>query len=195
VKLLIGENMIIYKATNKLDGKCYIGQSKFSIERRMNEHLKSSRRPRPRFYIHRAIKKHGIDNFTWEVLAECDTHKELDKAELKFIEQYKSLAPNGYNMVFIATGGDIFSQLPKQKQNEIRKRISEGTKKGLAKSSKSSANFGEANGMFGKKHSPETIEKMRKASTGVPKSKETIDKIIKSLLGNQRAKGPHRPKK
>ena len=156
--------MIIYKATNKIDGKCYIGQSAFSLEKRKGEHLKGSRTTRPRYYIHRAINKYGMDNFTWEVLYECDTQKELDQAELDFIEQYKSLAPNGYNCVMIASGGDTLSMHPKREQ--IRKRISEGTLKGIAKSDKSWSHFGKENSMYGRKHSPESIAKMRKNRRG-----------------------------
>ena len=156
--------MIIYKATNKLDGKCYIGQSTFDLDKRKGEHLKCSQRQRPRYYLHRAIKKHGMDNFDWEVIAECETQKELDKTELKSIEQYKSLAPYGYNCVMMAAGGDAFSTHPKRE--EIRKRMSEGTLKGIAASDKSWSHFGETNSMYGRKHSPESIEKMRRNRKG-----------------------------
>ena len=158
--------MIIYKATNKLDGKCYIGQSTFDLDKRKGEHLRGSRRQRPKYYLHRAIKKHGMDNFEWAVLAECDTRDEMNKTEMKFIEQYKSLAPNGYNSIMMALGGDLFSQFSETKMERIRKRISEGTLKGIANSNKSWSHFGKENSMYGRKHSPESIEKMRRNRKG-----------------------------
>ena len=157
--------MIIYKATNKLDGKCYIGQSTFDLDKRKGEHLKNSQRQRPRYYIHNAIKKHGMENFDWEVIAECETREELNKAEVEFIKQYNSLAPNGYNCVMMASGGDTFTNHPKRER--IRKRISEGTLKGIAASDKSWSHPGKENSMYGKKHSPESIEKMRRNRKGL----------------------------
>ena len=142
-----------------------IGQSTFSLEKRKGEHLKGSQRQRPRYYIHRAIRKYGMDGFTWEVLYECDTHKELDQAELKLIEQHNALVPNGYNMVYMAGGGDTFTNHPKKET--IRKRMSEGTLKGIAASDKSWSHFGSENSMYGKKHSAESIEKMSENRKGL----------------------------
>jgi len=158
--------MIIYKATNKLDGKCYIGQSTFDLDKRKGEHLKGSQRQRPKHYLHRAIKKYGMENFDWEVIAECETRDEMNKTEMKFIDKYKSLAPNGYNCVMMAFGGDMFSQFSETKRERIRKHISEGTLKGIAASDKSWSHFGKSNSMYGRKHSPESIAKMRRNRKG-----------------------------
>ena len=159
--------MIIYKATNKLDGKCYIGQSTFDLDKRKSEHLKGSQRQRPRYYIHRAIKKYGMDSFDWEVIAECKTRDEMNKTEMKFIDKYNSLTPNGYNCVMMAFGGDMFSQFSETKRERIRKRISEGTIKGIAASDKSWSHPGKENSMYGRKHSPESIEKMKRNRKGL----------------------------
>ena len=157
--------MIIYKATNKTNGKAYIGQSTFDLEKRKGEHLKGSQRQKPRYFFHRAIKKYGMDDFDWEILAECETKEELDRTELWFIRKHKTIAPHGYNTVLMSGGGDTFNTHPNKE--EIRKRISEGTKKGIARSKKSWSKYGKANGMYGRKHSPESIKKMEKNRKGL----------------------------
>ena len=156
--------MIIYKATNKTNGKSYIGQSTFDLEKRKGEHLKGSQRQKPKYFLHRAIKKYGMNDFDWEVLAECETKEELDRTELWFIRKHKTITPHGYNMIMMSRGGDLFNSHPNKE--DIRKRISEGTKKGIARSKKSWSKFGKANGMYGRKHSPESIKKMKRNRRG-----------------------------
>lgn len=81
----------IYKFTNKINGKTYIGQSS-NINRRFYEHLRRSEQQ-----IDQAIQKHGIDNFTFEILEECEI-EELNEKESFWIEHFKSRIPNGYNV-------------------------------------------------------------------------------------------------
>ena len=53
----------IYKFTNKINGKIYIGQS-IDIEHRRKEHL----RYKDESYFHRSLMKYGNDNFDFEIL-------------------------------------------------------------------------------------------------------------------------------
>ena len=57
----------VYKITNKLNNKIYIGQS-VNIERRWKEHICDNRK---NSLIHLAIQKYGKDNFDFEVIEEC----------------------------------------------------------------------------------------------------------------------------
>ena len=72
--------MIIYKATNKINGKVYIGQSHKSLEERMRRHKNDSTRQDSYFY--RAIRKYGWENFSWEVIDIAETDEELDQKEV-----------------------------------------------------------------------------------------------------------------
>lgn len=87
----------IYKITNKINGKAYIGQS-INITVRWNEHYLCSNNltDKNSSAIHFAISKYGIENFTFEVLALC-APEELDEAEMYFINYYKTKGENGYN--------------------------------------------------------------------------------------------------
>lgn len=85
----------IYKITNNLSGKIYIGQSN-NIERRWKEHCASNRWKTSENYIDVAIHKYGKENFSLEVLEECDV-AQLNEREQYWIAYYNTYKGNGYN--------------------------------------------------------------------------------------------------
>jgi len=99
--------MIIYKATNKTNGKMYVGKTSLSLEKRKRNHWKKSNPPK--CYFHNALRKYGIDGFEWEVLCECPKEKVNDK-ETEYIAQYSSNRRDvGYNSTDGGDGGDTWS--------------------------------------------------------------------------------------
>lgn len=93
--------MIIYKATNKLNGKCYIGQTRQSLQQRKNKHLVCARKGvRTHFYC--ALRKYGEENFEWEIVCSTNNKQRLNELETYYITKYDSIK-NGYNMI---DGGD-----------------------------------------------------------------------------------------
>lgn len=86
----------IYKITNKINGKSYIGQSKH-IKRRWREHINGLENS----VISAAIKKYGEENFIFEILELCSI-EELNNREIYYIDKFKTYG-DGYNMT---TGGD-----------------------------------------------------------------------------------------
>lgn len=92
----------IYKITNKLNGKIYIGKTLSTIEDRWKEHLKESQKERSsKRPLYDAIQKYGKENFYVEEVEECD-YKILSEREIYWIEYYNSYH-NGYNATL---GGD-----------------------------------------------------------------------------------------
>lgn len=81
----------IYKFQNKKNNKIYIGQSN-NIPRRFYEHLFRNEQ-----IIDKAIKKHGIVNFDFQIIEECSID-ELNQKESYWIEYYQSKIPYGYNV-------------------------------------------------------------------------------------------------
>ena len=76
----------IYKITNLINNKCYIGQSIY-IERRFAQHKSPYEIARdPDKPLYQAFKKYGIENFSFEVLEEC-TQDELNDKEKFYIEK------------------------------------------------------------------------------------------------------------
>lgn len=94
--------MIIYKITNKTNDKIYIGKHCGDSDERWKTHLKNAlNKSRPE-HLYRAMKKYGVDNFTYEVI---ETHplsvgdNFLNEREKFFIKEYGSRSDeNGYNM-------------------------------------------------------------------------------------------------
>ena len=107
----------IYKIENKIDGKCYVGQSE-NISRRWRAHQSAAFNPNANNYdtiLYRAIRKYGLDNFTFTVLAECEI-SQLDELEKQYIQQLNSMAPNGYNLTAGGAESVCYSKLT---QNEV----------------------------------------------------------------------------
>lgn len=99
----------IYKYTNKINGKVYIGQTN-NLQKRFNGHKSEAFNPKSKGYnlpFHCAIRKYGIKNFIYEVLEEIEDGESQDfinDREIFFIDFYHSLTTeNGYNLTM---GGD-----------------------------------------------------------------------------------------
>lgn len=83
--------MIIYKITNRLNGKPYIGQTSQPLEKRFLQHSKADSP------LGDAMRKCGLENFTIEVVEECKTQKQASARERFWIKVLKCKVPNGYN--------------------------------------------------------------------------------------------------
>ena len=90
---------IIYKATNKVNGKVYIGQTKKTLRTRMKEHFAQANKDTARKgYFQRALKRYGENGFSWDVIDTADSAEELNEKEEDWIIHYGSYGDNGYNL-------------------------------------------------------------------------------------------------
>lgn len=98
----------IYKITNKINNKVYIGQS-INILQRWKAHRSRPFNPNSlqyNSYFYTSIRKYGISNFLFEILEECK-EEELDAKEQEYIQLYKSNQSEfGYNLT---AGGQTVS--------------------------------------------------------------------------------------
>ena len=62
---------LIYLVTNRLDGKRYVGLTRFTLEKRWAEHCYCALRRQTRSWLHRAIAKHGAEAFDIVQIASC----------------------------------------------------------------------------------------------------------------------------
>lgn len=88
--------MIIYLATNKANGKQYVGKTSKTLDERKDGHIYEAIHGSNRAF-HRAIRKWGEDNFTWQVIEECSSEEQLNIAEMSHIERLGTHG-RGYNM-------------------------------------------------------------------------------------------------
>lgn len=106
----------IYKITNDINNKVYIGQTSFSIEKRFSEHckdafkFKAEKRP-----LYSAMRKYGIENFHVELLEETENPNEREKYWIQKFNTYH----NGYNATIGGEGKCLYDH------SAIAKRIQE----------------------------------------------------------------------
>ena len=98
----------IYKITNLVNGKAYVGQS-VHIERRWMEHCL----PSTHSLIGKAIQKYGKENFSFQVIEECSVEL-LDEKEEYYISHYNSIVPNGYNIMDWVNGNPTYFNIDKE---------------------------------------------------------------------------------
>ena len=120
----------IYKITNLINKKIYIGQAvshilnhkkfrPYGSLKRFKCHVSeaNSSKKNQSHYLNNAIRKYGEENFKVDVLDYCEL-EDSDNLETKYIKEYNSLFPNGYNLKI---GGKTFRH-----SDESKKRLSDG---------------------------------------------------------------------
>lgn len=162
----------IYCIENMIDGKRYIGKS-IQIEKRIKKHwwVLSKEDPeswdvRPNRHLVRAVKKHGLENFTHSIVEEfdCADEKVLADREVYWMDFYKTLDRNhGYNLMRDSSSIVIVSQETKEliatrSRGRIRSeeaRIN-GSKAKMGEKNPMYGVRGELHPSYGKKHSEES---------------------------------------
>lgn len=167
----------IYRITNTVNHKVYIGQTNHPKQRwSQHKHSAKTQQGRDNQVIARAIAKYGAENFKFEVIASFETLEEVNMAECQMIEQYNSRDPKvGYN---VDVGGRA------ERAPEIGLKISAGLKKHYETHESK---------LTGRKHTEEAKQKMSSSSMGKPGTNKgkTFDpewclKIAKGNVGVER---------
>jgi len=149
---------IIYKVTNKLSGKSYIGSHK---TKKLDDGYMGSGT-----YLKRAINKYGLENFEKEILNVFDNSADMYSKEAEIVTKDYLMNENTYNMKVGGFGGfdyindnglvDSNSEESNLKRSETLK------KKGIKPPPAFGNSFAKGNKtFFGKKHSDETKQKLR----------------------------------
>ncbi len=116
--------VFIYKITNTVNGKAYVGLTCNTVEKRWAEHIAEAAYAKTQRVFINAIRKYGAGAFVVETLCEVEGVPEACLVERDMIAQYNTLLPDGYNMT---TGGE--GLVGKRLTEELRGQISENVKK------------------------------------------------------------------
>jgi len=155
----------IYKFTNKINNKVYIGQA-VNLRSRIGGHFRDYKLNKKNKHFYNSIQKYGLENFEVQILVQEKnlTKQELDDLEIDFIRFYNSNNQIfGYNMTAGGEGG-----IP---NDETRKKLSEAAKNRKPISEETRQK------MKNKKHSQETIEKRIESRKWYKHSEETKQKL------------------
>ena len=156
---------IIYRITNQITQKAYIGQTTKTIYYRWYHHCYDAIKVNLNFKFYNAIRKYGIECWILETLEEIEDVNLLNEREIYWINYYNTFN-NGYNS---SSGGNqktLYSEETRKKHSEWMINNSP---------------------LRGKKHTEELKIKRSKALKGIIKNKEWIRKISESNKGNIRS--------
>lgn len=142
----------IYEFVNNINRKVYVGQAVDYKQRIRNHKFNLKQDKNTPFY--NALKKYGWENFSINIIEECEAN-ELNEREVYWINEKKSLYPNGYNLL---EGGN------QARHNDITKQKISNGRKGI-------------------KFSESHIENLRKSHLGYIMPEEQKKKISKSNKG------------
>lgn len=139
--------MIIYKATNLINGKAYVGQTTRSLKARMQEHQRHRTT-----HFDRALAKYGIENFKITIIDTAITVEELNEKEQFWVRFFRTFGENGYNMC--EGGGNTigYHHTPETKQ--------------VMREKKKNMYYGNANPFYGKHHNEETRKRWSQIRKG-----------------------------
>lgn len=176
--------MVVYKITNLVNNKIYIGQTTQPIKVRLMQHKR-----KVKSILGQAISKYGIDNFEIIELAKAETLEQLNDLEIEFIAILNALDKNiGYNIysgglnykkteehkakISAAHKGKIKSpeHLQKMKENRVYLPVTEETKLKIRQNHTH------------RRHSPEQRRQISERQIGTKKSEETKQKCREAAL-------------
>lgn len=175
----------VYKITNTIDNKVYIGQS-INIYARWKDHINSLNKGNSRCtLLQRAWNKYGEDNFSFEIIKLCSEDM-LDYIETKYIKLYDS-QNTGYN---IEPGGNSNKHLSKETKKKIGDANRGRRHSDEAKKKMSEKRRGMNNAMYGKHHTEEAKQKMsetKKGKPGTPRSDYQKERARLANLGKAKS--------
>jgi group I intron endonuclease len=153
----------IYKITNLLNGRIYIGSS-INIKKRENQHFgKLNKNKHDNQFLQNDYNKCGEDNFKFEIILETDCEELLFDFEQNYLDEYYDKQKQCYNINPIAAKPP--SSKGRKHSEETKKKISEGNK--------------------GKTLSEDHKRKLFEANVNKPRSEDTRNKISESLTGEK----------
>lgn len=194
--------MVIYKITNKINGKCYIGKTIQNFEQYKKYHIATSKNKKHKTYnkvLYKAFRKYGINNFEWEIITQCNALDELNKNEIYYIEYFDSIN-NGYNLTSGGDGGainlgksiatknktyeEIYGEEKAKELKEIRRKKLLGNKFGEKTKGKKLGSFEKR---FGKEKA-EIIKKKISKANKFSKPSKNKNKTYEEIYGEEKAK-------
>jgi group I intron endonuclease len=158
----------VYRISNKLSGRYYIGYST-NIDRRFWVHRnKLKQNYHDNIFLQRAYNLDGEDKFKYDIIHICDTEEEAKEIELQYLTDL-SIRDKIYNLNYNNSGGDLLTNHPDKEK--IREKIINSQKETMSKMTPEErrekyGKFGVRNGMYGKTHTEDVRKKLSEINKG-----------------------------
>jgi group I intron endonuclease len=144
--------MIVYKTTNIVNQKCYIGATSKKLNQRKIHHIHYAFKRNSNINFHKALREFGKESFKWEILIYCEKQW-VEYYETECIKLYNAYT-DGYNMRKTNIGKNCGYKHTQKTKDKIKKNHS---------------NF-----WNGRKHTNESIKKMSQCKMGKYKGKDNL---------------------
>lgn len=172
----------IYKTTNLVNGKIYIGQHK---HKSFDVNYKGSGK-----IITQAIEKYGFENFSCKVIEYVNSSKEADEKERYWIAHYRKLLHDNLYNIMAGGNGNFYERVSEEVANNTKEKLSKMNREGICGNKgrhfteEHKRKIGLAN--KGKKRTLEQIERNRQSKLGKPAwnkglTKETDERVRKYI--------------
>jgi len=186
----------VYKITNILSGRYYIGYST-NIYRRFCAHRRKLKQNcHDNIFLQRAYNLDGEDKFKYDIINICDTQEQAKEIELQYLSDL-SIRDMLYNLNYNNSGGDLMTHHPDKEK--IREKISNTLLEIISKMtpeerSQKYGKSGEKNGMYGKTHTEEVKKKLSEINKGKTyckgkktseETKQKLSEIAKLRIGDK----------
>jgi group I intron endonuclease len=164
----------VYKISNTLSGRYYIGYST-NINKRFTVHRsKLKQNCHDNIFLQRAYNLDGEDKFIYEIIHICYTEEEAKEIELQYLTDL-TIRNIIYNLNFNNSGGDLLTHHPDKEK--IRDKILKSQAETISKMtseerSQKYGKFGDKNGMYGKTHT----EEVKKMNSEINKGRVPVNK-------------------
>lgn len=165
----------IYKITNTVNGKVYIGLTKGYVSDRWYQHKKAAARG-DESALYRAMRKYGLEAFVIEQIASATSWQALPLAETKLIDQFRSYGSYGYNM---SRGGE--AHLDRKMSDEGRARLRAARNRPADRENNRNRQKARMNTAEGRAHQMRMVEAARAA-------KENLSAGRKAYASTERGK-------
>jgi group I intron endonuclease len=159
--------MVVYIVRNTVNAKVYVGCTTRTIRKRWNGHKSNARLSTGTSLLHRAIRKHGVDKFSIDIVEVCQSVDEMYMREAHWVKALGTRSPNGYNLTDGGEGSNGHTGRPMSEEHKAKLRAIN----------------------TGRPRPAHVVEAIRRASLGREVSTETRAKLSASHIGKTRTTG------
>lgn len=176
---------IIYKITNQINGKIYIGQTVQPLQRRFKQHISMALRNLPNLshiHLYAAIRQYGPQAFNIEQIDSASSRNELNQKEQYWITTLQTLnTAVGYNCAYGGQGNVAYERLLAGAAKRKGRKMTEETRRKISLANKGKPKSAEHKKHLSEHHHLKTLHTLLYKDGTIKKTTDSVAKLAKSL--------------